>query len=109
MPRIRSRLLALALALAPDAASACAVCIDSAASTRGFSWAFVGLMLAPFAVVAGLAGFLAVGCARGRGRPRLRAASAPRAGGEPDLDDASTGTGLAAGVLTVRADASEGR
>jgi hypothetical protein len=52
-------LVALALALAPGAASACAVCLDSAWGNRGFGWPFVALMLAPFAVVAGLAGALA--------------------------------------------------
>jgi hypothetical protein len=52
-------LVALALALAPAAASACAVCADSAWGNRGFGWPFVALMLTPFAVVAGLVGALA--------------------------------------------------
>ena len=52
-------LVALALALAPEVASACAVCVDSAWGNRGFGWPFVALMLAPFAVGAGLVGALA--------------------------------------------------
>lgn len=54
------------LALYPGLASACAVCLDSAYGNRGFSAAFVGLMLAPFAVVAGFAAVLAWGYVRGR-------------------------------------------
>jgi hypothetical protein len=45
----------VALTVVPEIASACATCIDSAWGMRGFSWPFVGLMLAPFAVVAGMA------------------------------------------------------
>ncbi len=56
--RVRS-LVALALALVPEAASACAVCVDSAWGNRGFGWPFVALMLAPFVVVAGLGCVLA--------------------------------------------------
>lgn len=52
-------LLAIALALLPGPAQACAVCLDSAFGNRSFNWAFVGLMLAPFAVAAALAGVLA--------------------------------------------------
>lgn len=52
-------LLALALTLAPRTAAACAVCLDSAFGDRGFNWAFVALMLTPFAVAAALAGVLA--------------------------------------------------
>jgi hypothetical protein len=75
MPHVRLRpLLVLAQALVPDLAWACAPCLDSAWGNRGFSWAFVGLMLAPFAVLAGLAGVLAWGYAREPRRPR-----APRA------------------------------
>ena len=54
----RPALLALALALAPRAAWACAVCLDSAFGDRSFNWTFVGLMLAPFAVAGGLAAVL---------------------------------------------------
>jgi hypothetical protein len=48
--------LVAAFALIPATAAACAACIDSAWGTRGFSWPFVGMMLAPFAVVGGLVG-----------------------------------------------------
>jgi hypothetical protein len=51
-------LLAAAAVLHPGLASACAVCLDSAYGNRGFSAAFVGLMLAPFAVAAAFAGVL---------------------------------------------------
>ncbi len=61
-------LVAAILALCPDAASACAVCLDAAYGNRGFSLAFVGLMLAPFAVVAGFAGVLAWSYVRSRPR-----------------------------------------
>ena len=60
--------LALTLALHPALAFACAVCVDSASGTRGFSAAFVGLMLAPFAVVAGFAGIIAWRYVRARRR-----------------------------------------
>jgi hypothetical protein len=59
-------LAALVVTLFPDLASACAVCLDSAYGNRGFSAAFVGLMLAPFAVVAGFVGVLAWSYKRGR-------------------------------------------
>jgi hypothetical protein len=52
----RLSLLVTALALAPAPVAACAVCIDSPWGARGFTWPFVVLMAAPFAVVAGLAG-----------------------------------------------------
>jgi membrane protein implicated in regulation of membrane protease activity len=42
------------LALWPGAASACAVCVDSAWGNRGFGWPYVMLMVAPFAVAASL-------------------------------------------------------
>ena len=60
--------LAAIFALHPGLAAACAVCIDSAYGNRGFSAAFVGLMLAPFAIVAGFAGVIAWSHARGRRR-----------------------------------------
>ena len=52
-------LLALALIAAPRTAAACTVCLDSAFGDRGFNWAFVALMVTPFAVCAGLVGVLA--------------------------------------------------
>ena len=51
-------LSAVAVIAAPRAAWACAVCLDSAFGDRGFNWAFVALMLTPFAVAAALAGVL---------------------------------------------------
>lgn len=51
----RVPLLLTALALVPAPVAACAVCIDSSWGARGFTWPFVALMVAPFAVVAGLA------------------------------------------------------
>ena len=75
-----SPLLVLLPALVPDLASACAVCLDSAWGNRGFGWPFVGLMLAPFAVVAALVGILARAAARG-----ARDGSTPRGRGtQPD-------------------------
>ena len=71
MRRLRIRpLLVLASVLAPDVASACAICLDSARGSRGFGWAYIGLMLAPFAVVAALAGVLAWSAARAGRRRR---------------------------------------
>jgi hypothetical protein len=61
-------LVSLVLALSPGVASACAVCLDSAYGNRGFSLAFVGLMLAPFAVAAAFAGILAWSYIRDRRR-----------------------------------------
>ena len=43
--------LALAAMLAPRAAAACAACIASAYGDRTFNWAYVLLILAPFALV----------------------------------------------------------
>ncbi len=57
-------LVALILILGPRAASACAVCLDSAYGNRGFSVAFVGLMLAPFAVATGFASVVVWGYMR---------------------------------------------
>lgn len=51
-------LVALALALVPTTAAACAVCLDSAFGDRTFNRAFVALMLTPFAVAAAVGGVL---------------------------------------------------
>jgi hypothetical protein len=76
--------LALALALGPHVAWGCAACVDAARADRGFNWAFVGLMMAPFAVAAGLAGALASGRAwHDAQRGPRRAATEP-----PAADDA---------------------
>jgi hypothetical protein len=63
-------LAALALTLLPELALACAACWSPGAGNRGFSWAFVGLMVAPFAVVAGLAAAFAYGHFRRAGTDR---------------------------------------
>jgi uncharacterized membrane protein len=42
--------LALAVALAPRTAAACAACLSSAYGDRTFNWAYGGLLLAPFVV-----------------------------------------------------------
>jgi hypothetical protein len=76
-------LLALAIGLGPDLAWACAVCVDASRADRGFSWAFVGLMLAPFVVAVGVAGTLAAG-RTGRDTP-----DGPRAGMERPGDGAA--------------------
>jgi hypothetical protein len=54
-----ARLLALVVLLAPRAAWACATCVSSAYGDRTFNWAFLGLILMPFVVGAGIAGVLA--------------------------------------------------
>lgn len=54
-----ARLLGLVLVLAPRAAFACATCVASAYGDRTFNWAFLGLLLMPFAVAVGIAGVLA--------------------------------------------------
>ena len=51
-------LVALSVIAAPQTAAACAVCLDSAFGDRGFNWAFVALMLTPFAVALALGGIL---------------------------------------------------
>ena len=55
-----ARLASLVLLLAPRAAWACATCVASAYGDRTFNWAFLGLILMPFAVGAGIAGVFAV-------------------------------------------------
>ena len=49
----------LALVLMPGAAWACATCVASAYGDRTFNWAFIGLILMPFAVALGIAAVLA--------------------------------------------------
>jgi hypothetical protein len=53
------RLVVLLLVLAPRAAWACATCVSSAYGDRTFNWAFLGLILMPFVVAAGIAGVFA--------------------------------------------------
>ncbi|MBI4247483.1 MAG: hypothetical protein HY728_03970 [Candidatus Rokubacteria bacterium] len=52
-------LLTLSLILVPEAAWACASCISSAYGDRTYNWAFLGLVLTPFLVAAGIGGVLA--------------------------------------------------
>jgi hypothetical protein len=54
-----ARLVFVVLLLAPRAASACAFCAASAYGDRTFNWAFLGLILMPFAVGIGIAGVFA--------------------------------------------------
>jgi hypothetical protein len=59
--RRRSTPAALALAglLAPRTVLACAACVSSAYGDRSFSWAYGGLMLAPFLVMVVIGAVLA--------------------------------------------------
>jgi hypothetical protein len=50
-----ARAVVLLVLLAPRAAWACATCIGSAYGDRTFNWAFLGLILMPFAVGLGIA------------------------------------------------------
>jgi hypothetical protein len=52
--------LAVFTALAPAAAEACATCIASAYGDRTFNWAFLSLILVPFAVATGIGATLLV-------------------------------------------------
>ena len=54
-----ARLAFLVVLLAPRAAWACATCAASAYGDRTFNWAFLGLILMPFAVGFGIAGVFA--------------------------------------------------
>ena len=49
-----STLAALVMALAPGRAAACAVCIGSAFGDRAYTWPYLGLILMPFVVAAGI-------------------------------------------------------
>jgi hypothetical protein len=53
-----ARLVAALVLLGPGSAWACATCIASAYGDRTFNWAFLGLILMPFAVGLGIAGVL---------------------------------------------------
>jgi len=50
--------LALAGALAPSIAAACAACVSSAYGDRTFNWAYGGLLLAPFLLALVVGGVL---------------------------------------------------
>jgi hypothetical protein len=64
MTRRLGWLAAAAPGLAPEAAWACAVCVDSAWGNRGFGWPYVVLMVAPFAVAAAIAVGVVLVCRR---------------------------------------------
>ncbi|HEU5321246.1 MAG TPA: hypothetical protein VFX28_10610, partial [Methylomirabilota bacterium] len=51
--------LAALAALAPSAALACATCLGSAYGDRTYTWAYLGLLVMPFALTAAVGGFLA--------------------------------------------------
>ena len=46
--------------LTPATAWACATCVASAYGDRTFNWAFLGLILMPFVVASGIAGFFVI-------------------------------------------------
>ena len=50
--RLTAAGVALAAALAPRAAAACATCAFSAYGDRGFNWGYGGLLIAPFLIAA---------------------------------------------------------
>ena len=50
MSRCVAAIVAAAVTGAPRAASACATCISSGFGDRSFTWAYIGLILLPFAV-----------------------------------------------------------
>jgi hypothetical protein len=52
-------LVALALALLPGRAAACAVCLGSAFGDRSYSWPYLGLIMMPFVVAGAVIGVLA--------------------------------------------------
>ena len=54
-----SALIVSVMALAPGRAAACAVCIGSAFGDRGYTWPYIGLILMPFVVAAGIIAALA--------------------------------------------------
>ena len=51
-------LLAIALAIVPAAAEACASCIGSPFGDRTYNWPYIGLILIPFAVGCVIAGVM---------------------------------------------------
>lgn len=52
------RLALLPLVLVPRVVEACASCITSPYGDQTYNWAYVGLMLVPFALVIGIGGVL---------------------------------------------------
>ena len=72
--------LVVGVVLAPESALACASCVWSPFGDRSYNWAFLGLILLPFAVV-GVVGGLIV---RELRRTRHAAQLASEAGAEGD-------------------------
>jgi hypothetical protein len=52
-------LAALALALVPGRAAACAVCLAGAFGDRSYTWPYLGLIVMPFVVAGAVIGVLA--------------------------------------------------
>ena len=61
-----------AFALVPASAEACATCIASAYGDRTFNWAFLSLLLVPFAVATGIGATLLVAYRRSTADDRAR-------------------------------------
>jgi hypothetical protein len=53
-------LAAAILVLLPDVAAACATCVSSAFGDRTYNWAYLGLLVMPFALTAVVGGIVAV-------------------------------------------------
>lgn len=51
---------ALLVILLPDIAAACATCVSSAFGDRTYNWAYLGLVLMPFALTAVVGAIIAV-------------------------------------------------
>jgi hypothetical protein len=59
MTRAVAAVIAMVVTLVPRLAAACPACLSSAYGDRTFNWAYVGLLLMPFAVGLVIAGVLA--------------------------------------------------
>jgi hypothetical protein len=59
MKAVRLALLTAALSLLPRLALACAACLSSPYGDRTYNWAYIGLLLMPFAVGSVIGGILA--------------------------------------------------
>lgn len=80
-------LAGLAPALWPATAGACATCLSSPWGDRTFNWAFLGLLLMPFAVAAVIGGLLTY---RYTGLGPLRRALGGRAAGRTPTPESPT-------------------
>jgi hypothetical protein len=70
---MRSALAAVLVMLFPALAAACATCVSSAFGDRSYNWAYLGLILMPFALTAVVGVIVAV---RMGWRPRLSGVTA---------------------------------